>query len=68
MYSGIQIAEEDAENLMYCIELPMWIGTSLVIDDQIHNEEDNFTNLYSMDFSTQLKMQLNLIYQIFMKV
>ena len=64
---GYRLLEEYIQNLMYCVELPMWIGTSLVIGDQICNVDDNFTNLYSMDLLTQLenvaKFDLSNIYE-----
>ena len=35
-------------NMIFCMELPMWICTSVVFYNQINNIEDNFTNLYPM--------------------
>ena len=40
--------EKRTANRILCMELPMWICTSVVFYDQIDNIEDNFRNLCPM--------------------
>ena len=63
------VAEMYSANAVFCIELPMWICTSLSIYNQINNMEDNYKHLYPLgslvEPNREAKLELFDLYRSF---